>query len=204
MGKSWKKRRNTFDRKVGKKGPLKKRILIVCEGERTEPNYLRCFRVSSAVIEVVGEGYNTVSLVQRAIERRDKAKKDGIEFQEVWCVFDRDDFPVANFNNALTFARQEKIKVAYSNEAFEIWYLLHFDYIDAALSRQQYAQKLGQRLGFPYKKNSKDIYEELLNRQKDAIRNAEKLLQIYNPPNPIRNNPSTTVHLLVNELNSHN
>jgi hypothetical protein len=115
MGKSWKNRRNSFRRKVGSKGPLKKRILIVCEGERTEPNYLRCFRVSSAVIQIVGTGYNTISLVQNAIEIRDKAQKNDIEFQVVWCVFDRDSFPADTFNNALILARKEKINVAYSN-----------------------------------------------------------------------------------------
>jgi hypothetical protein len=62
---------------------------------------------------------------------------------------------------------------------------------------------LTDRLGIPYRKNSTDIYGELLNRQNDAIRNAERLLQQYNPVDPLRNNPSTTVHLLVNELNSH-
>ena len=79
MRKKWKKRKNTFYRKVGKRGSTKKRILIVCEGEKTEPNYFLCFRVSSAVVEVVGEGYNTVSLVERAISKRDKAKEEGID-----------------------------------------------------------------------------------------------------------------------------
>lgn len=203
MAKSWKKRRNVFYRKVGKRGPIKKRILIVCEGGKTEPNYFRSFRASSAVIEVLGEGYNTVSLVESAIERRDKAKEDNKEFQETWCVFDRNSFPAVNFNNALTLAIQENIKVAYSNEAFEIWYLLHFNYIDAALSREQYSQMLTNRLGYPYIKNSEDMYDELLNRQEDAIRNSERLLQNYNPHNPERDNPSTTVHLLVNEINHH-
>jgi hypothetical protein len=204
MGKSWKKRRDVFRRKVGTKGPIKKRILIVCEGERTEPNYLSCFRVSSAVIKIVGTGYNTVSLVQSAIKMRNKANKKDTRFQEVWCVFDRDSFPAVNFNNALILAGKDKINVAYSNEAFEIWYLLHFDYIDAGLSRQQYSQMLTDRLGYPYRKNSTDIYDQLLDKQDDAIRNAEKLLQQYYPPNPLNNNPSTTVHLLVNELNGIN
>ena len=201
MGKKWKKRKNAFHRKVGKKGPIKKRILIVCEGGKTEPNYFLCFRVSSAVVEVVGEGHNTVSLVRSAMSKRDKAKEDDIDFQEVWCVFDRDSFPAVNFNSALRLARQEKIKVAYSNEAFEIWYLLHFNYIDAALSREQYKEKLTNRLGYTYEKNSKSMYEELLNKQADAIRHAERLLQCYSLHNPERDNPSTTIHLLVNELN---
>lgn len=43
-------------------------ILIVCEGKNTEPSYFNQFRLTSATIKPVGEGYNTVSLVNRAIQ----------------------------------------------------------------------------------------------------------------------------------------
>jgi len=46
----------------------KPRILIVCEGKNTEPSYFRQFRLSSATIEAIGEGFNTLSLVKKAIE----------------------------------------------------------------------------------------------------------------------------------------
>jgi len=42
-------------------------ILIVCEGENTEPSYFNQFRLSSATVKPIGEGYNTISLVRRAI-----------------------------------------------------------------------------------------------------------------------------------------
>jgi hypothetical protein len=45
------------------------------------------------------------------------------------------------------------------------------------------------------------MYDELLPRQQTAIANAARLLSTYNPPDPAQNNPSTTVHLLVQELN---
>jgi hypothetical protein len=43
-------------------------ILIVCEGKNTEPSYFRQFKLSTATIKPIGEGYNTVSLVNRAIQ----------------------------------------------------------------------------------------------------------------------------------------
>jgi len=43
-------------------------ILIVCEGQNTEPSYFNQFRISSAIVKFVGEGYNTISLVNRAIQ----------------------------------------------------------------------------------------------------------------------------------------
>lgn len=45
------------------------------------------------------------------------------------------------------------------------------------------------------------MYQELLDKQQTAIKNAEKLLKNYEPPKPGKDNPSTTVHLLVQKLN---
>jgi len=188
--------RNYLKRKTNFRD-TRKRFLIVCEGEKTEPNYFKKFRVPSLVIDVFGEGYNTESLVKITIEYKKKTSYD-----EVWCVFDRDDFPVKNFNNALILAKKHKIKAAYSNEAFELWYILHFYYHDSATSRNEYKRILTQRLGFEYKKNNPDLYDYLLSRQSAAIRNAEKLLITYTKHSPAKDNPSTTVHLLVQELNN--
>lgn len=172
-------------------------FLIVCEGEQTEPNYFKAFRFPAGVVRVEGTGRNTESLVQRTIQSREEYP----DRDQYWCVFDRDSFKAAQFNNAIQKAESQGFKVAYSNECFEIWYILHFHYYDAATSRALYTEKLTEYLGRPYKKNDKEMYEKLLGKQADAIRNAERLLDTYNPPNPEANNPSTTVHLLVLELN---
>jgi hypothetical protein len=120
-------------------------------------------------------GRNTVSLVEKAIQLRNEAEKKREHYQEVWCVFDRDSFPLKNYNEAIALAQREKIRCAYSNEAFEIWYLLHFDYHDAGLSRTQYKDKLTEKLGTEYLKNDKTMYYRLYNKQEIAIRNARKL-----------------------------
>ncbi|MEG4075812.1 RloB family protein [Microcoleus sp. Pol14C2] len=179
----------------------------MCEGEKTEPNYFRSFPVDTKVInlEIRGEGRNTNSLVTKAIEL-----KNGLEYDETdrfWCVFDRDKNPKnpndsQNFNSAITLARNNGIDVAYSNDAFELWYLLHFHFYNTGISRQDYQNMLTKLLGHEYKKNSETIYEELKDKQQDAIKHAKRLLQEYDRPNPETDNPSTTVHLLVEELNS--
>jgi hypothetical protein len=180
--------------------PIRKNFLIVCEGEKTEPNYFSNFRVPKSIIDVVGIGANTESLVRKAVELKNKP---GISYDYVWCVFDRDSFPAANFNNAFTLAQKNNIEIAYSNEAFEIWYLLHFYYHDAATSRTQYKRMLTHRLGFPYKKNDPEMYEHLLSLQKDAITNSLNLMNSYDNHSPVSDNPSTTVHLLVQALNKY-
>jgi hypothetical protein len=64
---------------------------------------------------------------------------------------------------------------------------------------------LTELLGHKYEKNSENMYQELEDKQPDAIRNAEKLLNDHFERNgriePAKDNPSTTVHKLVEELN---
>lgn len=177
---------------------LRDSFLIVCEGEKTEPNYFRKFRVHKLVLH--GTGHNTASLVRETIRLKNEYFNEDKEFDQVWCVFDRDSFSAQSFNEALALARKAQFQVAYSNEAFELWYLLHFAYNDSAMARNLYSDRLTTALGFPYRKNSEEMYVLLLNKQQDAIRNAERLLSQYEPPDPWNNNPSTTVHLLVKEL----
>ena len=189
------RRRIYSARAVDTKEPLE-RFLIVCEGEKTEPNYFRSFRVPREVIDVHGLGDNTVRIVESAIELMAEDNYD-----QVWCVFDRDSFPARNFNAALDLARRHGIKMAYSNEKFEQWYVLHFEFLNSGIHRADYITKLHRLLGHRYEKNSDMIYEELEERQPDAIRNAARLLALYSPQNPERDNPSTTVYKLVTELN---
>jgi hypothetical protein len=80
-----------------------RRILIVCEGEKTEPNYFRKFPENPEVydrIDIHGTGYNTVSLVNEAIRLKNEALKKREPYIEVWCVFDKDDFSTEHFIQA--------------------------------------------------------------------------------------------------------
>lgn len=171
-------------------------FLLVCEGEKTEPAYFDGFRMPTVKIEIVGLGKDPIALIDRAVDQRGKG-----EYDQVWCVFDRDDVPAERFNQALALARRTKIKVAYSNQAFELWYLLHFHYCDVAQIRRDYIDGLSRELGRPYQKNDHTLYQELLPRQEVAFQNARRLFKQYNPSNPAADDPSTTVHLLVQELN---
>ncbi|WGV24339.1 RloB family protein [Halotia branconii] len=189
--------RGYHERKVNTR-EIRQRFLIVCEGEKTEPNYFRNFRVPKNVAEinVQGRGENPSKLVESAKQLN---KQD--DYNQVWCVFDRDSWTKEDFNNAMINAEAQGFQVAYSNEAFELWYVLHFQFLNTGIPRSDYNKKLTDLLGRPYKKNSDTIYDELLEKQFIAIKNAENLLKQYVPHIPSQDNPSTTVHLLVQELN---
>lgn len=170
---------------------LRPRFLIVCEGKQTEPNYFKSFRVN-AVVEVKGVG---------VVEYAQKLRRQS-EYTHVWVVFDRDEFTAEEFNAAIEKARQNKIDVAYSNQAFELWYVLHFYFCDTAQTRQDYQAILSQELARPYQKNAVHLFDILKDRQAQAIYNARRLLEMYQlVHNPATDNPCTTVHILVEQLN---
>jgi hypothetical protein len=174
------------------------RFLIVCEGEKTEPGYFEGFRVPGKILKIMGTGYNTLTLVSEAIRLKNESRS---AYDQVWCVFDRDSFPSDDFDGAISKAKAAGFQVAYTNEAFELWYLLHFEDHRSALGRRQYSQKLSECLGHKYEKNSTSMYNELQSKQGEAIRRAERLMAEYDEDhNPHQNNPSTTVHLLVKAL----
>jgi hypothetical protein len=183
----------------------RRRVLIVCEDSKSSRFYFKAFKIDPKRAELLtlGTGMNTDSLVEEAMKFHTKAVRAGQPYNEVWCVFDRDDFPLTNYHRAFELARANGIKVAWANEAFEIWYLLHFNYHDTGMSRQDYKAKL-KEFGLEYDKADKTIYAQVKDRQTTALKNAHRLERHWNEMGkhfPERENPSTSVHKLVEFLN---
>lgn len=183
----------------------RRRVLIVCEDSKSARHYFEAFEVDPKRAEVfpVGTGMNTDSLVEEAIKSATQASQAGQPYSEVWCVFDRDSFPMSNYCRAFDLARANGIRVAWANEAFELWYLLHFNYHDTGISRHDYKARLKQS-GLEYDKADKTIYAQVKGRQQTAFRNAQRLERHWNEMGerfPERQNPSTSVHKLVEFLN---
>lgn len=187
-------------------------ILIVCEGENTEPSYFNQFRITSAKVKSVGEGYNTISLVNRALALSQQGNYD-----QVWCVFDKDDFNDSDFNSAIQIAVANNFGVAYSNQSFEYWLILHFnDHQGGGMHRDSYNDKINEHLkpfkvtydGNGTKLIEEDFFELLdgiddkTNRKRAelAIDRAERNYNHFDHANPAREESSTTVFRLVREL----
>jgi len=180
------------------------RTLIVTEGESTEPGYFRKFTTRLSRVVVVGKGKSSVRLVEEV-----KSMRGIDDYDRVWVVFDRDENQ--DFNNAITLAEKEGYNVAWSNESFELWLYLHFQYLSTRVSRGQYITMFERevRKCMPeYKytksdaKNTIGVYDLLqkFGDEKFAIKNAERLCALYEDNNYDSHNPCTTVHLLVDEL----
>jgi protein-arginine kinase activator protein McsA len=175
----------------------RKVILVVCEGTKTEPNYFedmgKHLRINT-IVEIDGTGRNTRDLVNHASSRKSE------DFDEIWCVFDKDDFSDNDFNSAIQKAEQQEVCVAYSNECFELWYVLHYNYHTTSHKRDHYCKNLNSLTGERYEKGSVGMYYKLLEKLPKAIKHAQRLTKEHKGKTPARANPSTTVHLLVQRL----
>ena len=183
---------------------IKQSFLIVCEGEKTEPDYFKAFRMTAATVKAVGQAMNTMTLVSKAISIREADQKRKKIYDQCWVVFDKDDFPAKDFNQAIQFAEKNGLRVAYSNQAFEYWFLLHYNLYTGAIHRNQYKDMLTKLTGIPYSKSEgygAVMYNFLLSRQQQAINNAETVLAEISHGNPAEEESSTTVQRLVIELN---
>jgi RloB-like protein len=181
-----------------------RRYLIICEDERSCCDYLKAFEVDSDFVQVetYGCGMNTDSLVAEAIRKKNSARQSG-GYSKIWCVFDRDSFTGQSFNRALIMAERNGLIAIWSNECFELWYLLHFHYRDTAIGRHQLCKELSHRscLGKTYDKTDTTVFHSLRPSLHKAIERAEKLYLSHGSNiNPEKANPATLVHLLVKEL----
>ena len=118
-------------------------FLIFCEDETSECEYFRFFETEKIKINIFPNRKNTIENVVKAISyckqngiiREDNDVVDGFE---VWCVYDRDLFVgdsrfeenKVRFNIASKAAESHKINVAWSNDAFELWIILHLTDLD--------------------------------------------------------------------------
>jgi hypothetical protein len=184
-------------------------FLIVTEGEKTEPNYFNKFKSFLpknllSTIELIGEGDNTIHIVNKAIKEKNKRQADPInpDYDEVWAVFDKDSFPNYRVDNAVNIAEASGIEPALSNQAFELWYVLHFQYLDSDLHRSVYFDILSSFLETKYEKNTEKIIDLIWNKGnvEQAIKWAKILEENAKGNTPSNSIPTTRVYKLVENL----
>jgi hypothetical protein len=208
--KPWERKQNTRDER--------KMLIIACEDEKSSKLYFEAIFndlkknhaiANNSLIFAKRLGTDPENVVKSALEH-----KDYEAFDERWVVIDRDEvmlkktggtggFSEEQFNAALKSAKNNKpeIKVAYANPCFEIWVLLHYEYYDTAINREALNEKLESEKGYV----KKELFTPLLDLklQANAIKNSERLLELWKEKslNPATDNPSTTIHELVELLN---
>jgi len=125
-----------------------------------------------------------------------------------YLIFDCDDKNV-NTQDIINkvISSENSYEILVTNCAFEIWFLMHFEIVDAE-HNNKIIERLNSKLVHGYKKASKGIISEIVHNGsvKSAIENAKHLCNKYehegmNICNSIKEmNPYTNVHILVEQL----
>lgn len=186
-------------------------VLIVCEGGKTEPLYLRAMikdlRLNTANVEVCGDecGSSPKSVVEFAQNKQKQQKKLNDPFDKIFCVFDKDSH--ASFESSLkTIQKSKNITAITSVPCFEFWLLLHFTYTDkpyAATGDKSICEAVidDLKVFIPnYSKAEKSIYEETKPNLQAAISSSKAILASAERNNT--DNPTTNIHELVEYLRS--
>lgn len=187
-------------------------IYIVCEGKETEMLYFRHFRSRNCLVDIV-----PVPSKHKAAEHLTKHAKSLIprnayfpqDGDRIWCVFDCDDNTDSQLRAAISSAEKQDLKIAYSNPAFEYWFLIHFENRNGHLKdAAAVIDILKNKRYLPnYEKNA-DVYDALAEKQRIAVAHAkDRIAQLTR--NRIEaicrnSNPATTVYELVEFLNACN
>ena len=194
--------RRKLQRKIAARKPYD-RVLIVCEGKKTEPNYFRDLvdqrRLSTANVVIDGFGYDPRRLVATAKYLEKEERRRGDSYDVVYCVFDRDQH--AHFGTASKEAQGAKLKLARSWPCFEYWLVLHFvyhrdpyDQSDDGSAARNCVRHLKEYL-CRYTKRMAGVYKTLECRLETAKCNAKRALSDATATETP--DPSTEVHLLV-------
>jgi hypothetical protein len=187
----------------------KKRFLLCCEGEETEPTYFRGLRhfLRSQLIdlEIPRQQGDPKGLVELAKAKRDEAERiakaegdDSLLYDEVWCVFDVDTH--ARLRPAIQQAIANSISLAVSNPCFELWLLVHFKkqwgYItcaDATSGVKDYISRYDKKVDYSW----------LVGKGAAALSRAEAMERNARRNRNKLANPTTGVWRLVAELCKH-
>jgi hypothetical protein len=202
-------RRNFARRKPTRKA--KDTVLIVCEGEKTEPNYFeelkRDLGLSNMDIVIYGKECDSdpMSVVRHALA---ECKKADHGFDYVFCVVDRDAHTqflpaVATCEKAKPLGNKQFV-LAWSEPCFEYWFLLHYAY-----SSKPYSAKGSSSIGAvcvqelcnkmsDYAKGARGTYAVVKGKIDFAILNAKRRLCECEEQGGT--NPSTRVHFVVERL----
>lgn len=106
----------------------KPRILILCEGVATEPNYFKALKADFGLSSVRVQKTETLANMMKRVER--EVAEDPTQ-DEIWCVLDHDErvTEIRRFRSWLQKPRSKtapKVYPAISVPCFEYWFLIHF------------------------------------------------------------------------------
>lgn len=155
---------------------------IITNGEQSEYNYFELLKSYKSIYEVKVEYKNRdpLGLVEYAVGYRKDAN-------QVWCVFDIDaSYEEKRLDPAIKLAEKHDIKYAFSNLAFEVWLISHFQvcykYMNCNHHKSLLDKIIKNQIGLDkeYDKSDKNLLEKyFVPKYSMALENAKKVHQKY-------------------------
>ena len=179
--------RRGFERRPARR-EVGRKVIIVCEGSKTEKGYFNAIRASLRLPTVQIAVYhpdatNPRRIVEYARQKRQEQIDNGGwnpagEGDCAWAVYDGVEHYQHNkrdWDEALDLAQSNGIHLAITNPSFELWYLLHFQEQTAMLHRDAACIRLKENWIKDYEKGQVLYPDPLKERTRDAIERARKL-----------------------------
>jgi len=189
----------------------RQRILVLCEGKCTEPQYLGALRSKLRIPEqnlkllCPPEIPNTPREMVEEAKRRKRNKQES--YDHLWCVFDAEAKLTQQcrdgFREALNSAKDAKILIAMSNPCFEIWLCWH-KADQTAWIFSDAIQHRCKELGLTDAKQILNVDSLIRNSYEVAKNRAYSIEQAHdrNAKNaPEDRNPSSSVFKLIDAIN---
>lgn len=168
--------------------------LVVCEGE-TEVDYFcelaKSLRIYAHICK--GDGTDPKNIVYTA---KRKLKEDGVKYDTIFCVFDRDN-DLSAFLEAIELCKSKKFIPIISNPCFELWPYLHFQMRESGLGNPQQMLKALKKLpGFEsYDKDGVQIFNTTVHMIDMACKRASSLVSKQN--DDPKEDPFTNIYILI-------
>jgi len=186
---------------------------IYSEGENTERDYFKALELTLDPTKVRIK-YNGPIGVPKTVASKaiDFAKDKGLikgrrgrkpdsyeEKDQVWAVFDRDEFPC--YHDAKKMCEGAGVPFAYSDPCFELWLNLHFGPHDAPCSRHEAQSKTkGLLEGYDPKSGKTADFSAVIDQLPEAEDRAERQRTDRRDENNEDGNPSTNVYELTRRI----
>jgi RloB-like protein len=166
------------------------RVLVVSNGTSTEVSYFKglrnAYRRSNVKIKIVDKR----GAPGRLVEHAKQLQAMNGEFDEVWCVFDVDEF---DLGRPVSDATAADLRIAVSNPCFEVWLLLHHGDRRAPFQSAKEAERALKDL-LPQWSKSNTRYEDF---QQGMLKAVERARDLDPTGKDYRCNPSTGVWQLI-------
>ena len=163
------------------KGKRAKKVFYIITEGKTEEGYISVFtqKYRCSGVKIINIKPCGAQIIHRASDVWKKNKTYRENPGPKGVIIDKDALTEDEFNNILKDAEDKDINVFFSNSAFEVWLLAHYELITIGiLSSSKLKEKLSRHLSQDYKKGDAGQLKKIAAYFDQAIENTKNVCEI--------------------------